>query len=114
MARPCPLPISRPRPTGARPTAFHSESIAFGSKPTGDAAAYPSLARCTEIYNAACDRLAAAVRAAPESKLTESVKWGNGESPLWMLVLRMVFHNGFHTGQIADLRRALGFKSIFA
>lgn len=28
--------------------------------------------------------------------------------------LRMMGHNGMHTGQIADLRRALGFKSIFA
>jgi hypothetical protein len=26
----------------------------------------------------------------------------------------MIFHNGAHTGQIADLRRALGFRSVFA
>jgi hypothetical protein len=29
-------------------------------------------------------------------------------------VARMVFHNGFHTGQIADMRRALGFKGVFS
>jgi len=111
-----PIPASdiSSSPTGQRPTAFHSESISFGSKPANDAAVYPSLPRCTEIYNAACDRLAAAIAKAPESKLAETVKWGNGESQIWTLALRMVFHNGFHTGQIADLRRALGFKSIFA
>ena len=108
-----PVPESdiSPRPGAA---AFFSESVAFGSSPSGAAGEYPSLARSVEIYNAACDRLAAAVRAAPESRLNEVVPWGQGQSPLWSLVIRMVFHNGFHTGQIADLRRAMGFKSIFA
>lgn len=93
---------------------FHTESVAFGSKPADDDRDYPGLARCVEIYNAACDRLAAAVRGASESKLAEQVDWMTFKMPLYMLVVRMCFHNGFHTGQIADLRRALGFKSIFA
>lgn len=93
---------------------FGTESVAFGSSVIADGAAFPSMARCVAIYDAACDRLAGAVRAAPESKLDETAKWGAGEGPLYLLALRMVFHNGVHTGQIADLRRALGFKSIFA
>jgi hypothetical protein len=36
------------------------------------------------------------------------------QMPVWALVSRMTFHNGFHTGQLADLRRALGFRSIFS
>jgi hypothetical protein len=94
--------------------AFDPESIAFGSKPTDDPRLYPSFTRCGQIYNAAVDRLAAAVRGADEATLDKTVKWGQAELPLTALVMRMVFHNGTHTGQIADLRRTLGFRSIFA
>lgn len=93
---------------------FHTESVAFGSRPADDDRNYPALARCVEIYNAACDRLAGAVRSLPEARLMEEVNWITFKMPLYQLVVRMCFHNGFHTGQIADLRRALGFKSIFA
>lgn len=93
---------------------FHTDMVSFGSKPGEGAGDYPPLARCVEIYNAACDRLAAAMRALPEKRLTEEVDWVTFKVPLYLLVLRMCFHNGFHTGQIADLRRAFGFKSIFA
>lgn len=93
---------------------FDIESVAFGSKPEERHDRFPNLNRAIEIFNAACDRLATAVRSAPDAKLEESVQWGTGPQTLWQLVVRMIFHNGFHTGQIADLRRALGFKSVFA
>lgn len=93
---------------------FHTETVAFGSVPSEDPARYPTMARCTEIFHDACDRLAAAVRAADEASLDRTVKWGAGEAPLWTVAMRMVYHNGTHSGEIADLRRALGFKSIFA
>ncbi len=93
---------------------FHADAVAFGSSPEDRHDRFPSLARCVEIFNAACDRLAAGIRAAPDARLDEVVPWGQATTTLWALCLRMLFHNGFHTGQIADLRRALGFKSIFA
>lgn len=96
------------------PGKYFAESVAFGSAPGEDAQQYPPLSRCVEIYNAAIDRLAAAARAAPEAKLLEEVSWVTFKMPLYLLVVRMCFHNGFHTGQISDLRRALGFKSVFA
>jgi hypothetical protein len=96
------------------PGAFLNEDVAFGSAPTSDPKRYPSLARCVQIFDAACDRLAAAVRAASDAKLDETRPWGKGQSTLREIAARMVFHNGMHTGQIADLRRALHFKSIFA
>jgi hypothetical protein len=99
---------------GPQPGRFHTEAVAFGSKPAGSTETYPPLARCVEIYNAACDRLASAVRAATEARLMEQVDWLTFKMPLYILVIRMCSHNGFHTGQIADLRRALKFKSIFA
>ncbi len=39
---------------------------------------------------------------------------GKAEIPLSLMIPRMVFRNGMHTGQIADLRRALGFGSILS
>lgn len=91
---------------------FHFESVAFGSAPSADPSRYPPLARAKEIYDAACDRIAAAVRGAPDEALGRKIPWGGGQQSLWELVLRMLFHNGMHTGQTADTRRALGMGSI--
>lgn len=93
---------------------FGTETVAFGSRPLPDPKLYPPMARCVEIFNGSCERLASAVREAPDSALDQPTKWGGGEIPVSMLVSRMVYHNGFHTGQIADLRRALGFKSVLS
>ncbi len=93
---------------------FDAESVAFGSTVEERHDRYPKLDRCVEVFNSACDRLAGVVRAAPDAALDKGHPWGmGGETPAWALVSRMVFHNGFHTGQIADLRRALGFKRLF-
>lgn len=91
-----------------------ADAVGFGSKPEDRHDKYPTLARTTEIFNTACDRLAAAVRTCDDAKLDSVVPFGSMQMPVWALVSRMTFHNGFHTGQIADLRRALGFRSIFA
>lgn len=100
---------------GGNSRQFAIESVSFGSKPVDSAKDYPALTRATEIYNAACERLAVVVKNASEAKLDEKILWaGVLELPLYLLAIRMVGHNGMHTGQIADLRRALGFKSIFA
>jgi len=93
---------------------FDSEAVCFGSKPEDRHDRYPTLARCTDIFNQACDRFASVVRSVDDSVLDRSIRWGPVESPVWSICLRMVFHNGMHTGEIADMRRALGFKSIFA
>lgn len=103
-----------PSEAGKPPTRFGTELVAFGSKPQDAPPEYPSFSRCVEIYEAACDRLAEAVRAAADDKLDSTVDWGAGQSPMRLLITRMVFHNGMHTGQIADLRRSLGMGSIFA
>lgn len=93
---------------------FGTEEVAMGSRPVDDPARYPSFARCVEVYERACDRLAGAVRGTTPEGLAMPMAWGaSGASfPVGTLVLRVVFHNGSHTGQLADLRRALGFKGI--
>jgi DinB superfamily len=95
---------------------FATESVSFGSRPVDDSSQYPRLARCIEIFNNAADRVARAIRELPDDQLQTPVPWGGAGMtiPKHLMASRMVFHNGDHVGQIADLRRALGFKSIFA
>ena len=93
---------------------FGTETVAFNSRPTHERTLYPTLSLSIAIYESAYDRLGAAVRAATDETLTKPVTWGTGQTTISALVMRMVFHNGMHCGQIADLRRALEMKSIFA
>lgn len=97
---------------GGDKTRFAIASVAAGSKPVDDPAQYPSFSRCIDIYNHACDTVADIVRHVPDEELDELVEWGPMKMPRWLLALRMMTHNGMHIGQIADLRRAFGFKSI--
>jgi hypothetical protein len=91
---------------------FDTESICFDSTPVDEPDRYPAMARCRAIFEAACDRLADSVRSASDKELDTMVAWALGEIPLWKLVLRIAFHNGTHTGQIIDLRRALGLDRV--
>ncbi len=93
---------------------FLAESVAFGSVPAADSEAYPAFSRCVEIYEGSCRLAAEACRSASDEQLDAPTRWGQGEIPVWGLMMRMVFHNGAHTGQIADLRRGLGLRSIFS
>lgn len=91
---------------------FARESVAFGSSPVGDPAQYPAMARCRAIFDVAINRLAECLKSAPDVKLDEVTPWGNASTSLSDLAIRMVFHNGAHQGQIADLRRALGMPRV--
>ncbi len=91
---------------------FGTEGVCFGSTPATDPNEFPPLSKCLDAYESACTRLARAVRNAADADFERQVPWGAGQQPLGMLVFRMVFHNGMHTGQIADLRRALRMGSI--
>jgi hypothetical protein len=93
---------------------FGTESVCFGSRPVDDPAAFPTLARCREIFRNAGERLAETAKAAEPPTLTKPTTFfGGAELPAWHAVPRAVFHNGMHCGQIADLRRALGLGSVF-
>lgn len=91
---------------------FATESVSFGSRPTDDPRGYPTVKRCKAIFASATERCAAAFRCASDAALDRPAKWGPVEVPTWALAPRMVFHNGDHTGQIADLRRALGLGTV--
>jgi len=93
---------------------FATASVTMGSVPVDDPTQYPTRDRCVEIFNAACERCAAAFKNAPDADLDREVPWGAVSLPIWKLGPHMQFHNGAHAGEIADLRRAFAFKSIFA
>src|SRR4051812_30778068 len=59
---------------------FDTESIAFNSQPINDASRYPTWPRCVEIFGAAIDRMAQAVRRATDQQLDAPTRWGAGET----------------------------------
>ena len=100
--------------TSVAPARYNTDTVAFQSVPTDNPALYPRFARCVEIFDASCERYAAIVRGTPDEGLDAMIQWGQIQIPVWASGLRMAFHNGTHCGQVSDLRRALGMKSIFA
>jgi len=94
---------------------FGTESVCFGSAPLLEGDAFPTLLRCREIISGGAGHLADAIRSLSDERLNADVQFfPSYTAPAWRIVARMAFHNGFHTGQISDLRRAFGMKSIFA
>jgi hypothetical protein len=94
---------------------FDIESVSFGSRsPSDQYHHWPTLQRSRLVFESACDTLAGVVRGLSDADLDRLIPWGTMQIPIWSAVTRMIFHNGTHTGQIADLRRALAMKSIFA
>src|SRR4051812_29178215 len=91
---------------------FDTESVAFNSKPLDEPSRYPTWPHCVQIFDAAIERLSLALRRATDEKLDQPTRWGAGQTTIGNLAVRMVFHNGTHSGQLADLRRALNLGSI--
>jgi len=93
---------------------FDSESVCFGSEPTPDASMYPSLSRGVQVFSSANADFAATVRGLAPGHLDQETTWGVRRRVLTnaQLVQHMAFHNATHTGQIVDLRRALGIGRI--
>jgi hypothetical protein len=92
-------------PAGAR----HDYKSLFHGTPMDDAGAYPSLAEVTRNYHAARDELIRVVEDADVSRLLDAPK-GKAE---WVTsnldgLHKAAWHNGWHVGQIALLRKGLG------
>ena len=97
---------------GSPPARFGTEGVAFGSQPVDDAGRYPVVARCVEIFEGASDRMAAAVRGASDERLDAEEPWGAAKLSMATLIVRINSHNAMHTGQLVDLRRALGLPRV--
>ena len=91
---------------------YTDSAIGFDSKPVNDPAEVSDAGPGRGDFDAACDRLAAAVRGANDATLAKKIDWMGMQIPLAQLVTRVMFHVGVHTGEILDLRRALGFDRV--
>ena len=100
------------RAEGSPPTRFGTEGVAFGSTPVPEEGAYPTVARCVEVFEAACARLASGVGGATDARLDAQETWGSATLPMADLVLRIITHTAMHTGQLVDLRRGLGLSRV--
>ena len=100
------------RAEGSPPDRFGTEGVSFNSTPVAEADAYPLVARCVEIFEGACARLALAVGGASDDRLDKMEAWGASELSMADLVVRVNLHNAMHTGQLVDLRRALGLGRV--
>lgn len=98
--------------TGGGAERFDTESIAFDSQPRTDPRCYPTLERGVAIFTHACQRLARALRGASDEQLQHKIEWAGQTITLYGMALRVMNHCGFHAGQIADLRRALGLGRV--
>ncbi|MDX9910386.1 MAG: DinB family protein [Phycisphaerales bacterium] len=99
---------------GAGPDRFDTETISFGSLPADDPGRYPTLARARVIFASAHDALVRAVRELDDASVERTIPYGMNRVPVPVrdMVMRMIFHNGTHAGQLTDLRRALGMPSV--
>ncbi len=100
------------RAEGGLPTRFGTEGVALGSTPSANPDDYPLVSRCVEVFEAAHDRFAEAVRAASAERLDAEEAWASATLSMAMLIVRVNAHNAMHTGQLVDLRRALGFARV--
>lgn len=90
---------------------------AFGHevKPMSDPKAYPPLGEVKKQFEATFNVFIKAVEALPESEVTSACV---GETHGFVrdrldVIEKAAWHEGWHTGQISTLRRALGLKSMF-
>ena len=91
------------------------EKFGIGSQPVADVAAYPMLEELTEkianIVGAVVARLGSMSDGDLETALSDSSPVKDLFPTLGALLGAAVFHAGYHTGQIALLRRAQGLPS---
>lgn len=85
-----------------------------GTKPHGNAGEYPKVADVRAACDKAFERFTAAAENLTEPKLTQSLKDSTGgfATDYIDLVHKLAWHDGWHGGQIAAIRKTLGLKSI--
>lgn len=91
------------------------KAFGHGAKPQPDAMAYPPLAEVKKQFDASFNGFIRTVEALPESEMTGACV---GETHGFVrdrldVVEKAVWHEGWHTGQVSTLRRALGLKPMF-
>ena len=103
--------------TGQTPIVPESYNALFGmgSKPTSDASAYPSFADVKKAYEDSFNAVIAAASKSSDAQLLLPPEQDGGGfvSDKLDVLTKMAFHDGWHIGQLADLRRGLGLPAVF-
>jgi hypothetical protein len=86
----------------------------MGSKPMGDAKAYPDAAEVRKAYDAAFAAYLKQVEGLSEAEAwtASAIDTGGFAKSKIDAAYKCAWHDGWHLGQVADLRRALGLPSI--
>jgi hypothetical protein len=87
----------------------------MGSKPLRDAKAYPPLPELKKRLGAAWERMSAAAESLrdEDAKKPALIDTGGLLDDRLDAVVKVAWHDGWHTGQIAGIRKALGMKGLF-
>ena len=98
---------------GALP-ANYNELFGYKSSPKPNAGDYPPFAEVRRHMEATYAQMLAALRAMPEGDLNKpcSMDTGGFASSNLDALLKACWHDGWHQGQLSNLRRALGLPAV--
>ena len=103
--------------TGGAPIVPETYNALFGmgSKPSSDASLYPSFDEVKKAYEDSFNAVIAAASASNDAELLKPTEQDGGGFVNDKLdaLTKIAFHDGWHIGQLADLRRGLGLPSVF-
>lgn len=87
----------------------------MGSKPVDDPRAYPSLAEVKKEYDRTFKELVALTESHNDTQLSApcAKETGGFASSKLDAVIKSAWHEGWHLGQLTDLRRGLGLPGVF-
>lgn len=85
-----------------------------GSKPVADAKVYPKMADVKKLFDSNRAALLAWLEAAPELALAVSLKDKSGgfANDGFDAMFKIAWHEGWHFGQVASVRKSLGLKPL--
>lgn len=91
------------------------KTLFYGSKCEGDPKTYPTYAEVKKHFDATHDAFIKAAKAATDQTLNASLKEKSGgfADDGFDALNKGMWHEGWHCGQIAGIRKALGLKPVF-
>jgi hypothetical protein len=89
------------------------KTFAYGTKPT--ASGNPSATDTRKAFDSSRAALMSWLREAPESAITMDLKEKSGGFATDTIdaMLKLAWHEGWHMGQVASVRKALGLPNVF-
>lgn len=97
------------------PDESHRKLFGPGSSPVADASQYPPEAELRAVMTRNFNLFAARARQLSEAELASPCPNGGGGFLKHQMdaILTLAHHEGWHTGQLASLRKGIGLKGLF-